>query len=93
MVAVGDLDPTTKASRLRLRIISSPAAGDKWNAQLELIRASGATYSDWHRAWYLWLDGSQLRPAALNALFTAAARYGTHVSVDQVGGDDEGATQ
>lgn len=88
MAAVGNFDPTIRVGKLGPRIINTPVNDERWKAQLELIRASGAVFDDERREWFLWIDSAQLRPAALDALFAAARQYDTHISVDRVGDED-----
>jgi len=67
----------------RLRIVATPAEPDRWEDQLALIRASGATYEANERCWYLFVTPAQLAAGALDPLFKAAADHRTRVSTDQ----------
>jgi hypothetical protein len=60
-------------------------AGDTFDAQLDLIRSTGAGWDSGTKMWRLWL-GTDLEADAdrLTALFRAARDYGTTVVVDVV---------
>jgi len=67
----------------RLRIVATPAEPDRWEDQLALIRATGATYEANERCWYLSLTPAQIAAGALDPLFKAAADHRTRVSTDR----------
>lgn len=66
----------------RLRIVPTPAAGPRWQAQLDLIRASGAVYDAQAHLWWLSLSTSAPDWAALQTLFTAAREHQTQITVE-----------
>lgn len=66
----------------RVRVIANPGASEQFNAQVGLIRSSGAWYDRDRKAWFVHLPLGTPLAATLNPLFEAAARYGTSVAIE-----------
>ncbi len=75
----GAAAPAHQEQGVRLRITLTPAEPEQWQAQLSRVRASGATFDENERCWYLTLTESRLVAGALDSLFRAAAEYRTVV--------------
>ena len=68
---------------MRLTIYPAPMnPREAFQAQIELIKQSGAAYDGGSQAWWLYLTRETVRADTLNPLFQAAREYGTHVVAD-----------
>lgn len=54
--------------------------GPRWGEQKDAVAATGASYDQPTRTWYLWVDLDDLPIDKINALFAIARKYGTIVT-------------
>jgi hypothetical protein len=81
------LPPEGVRTRYCLRIKVAGTGGDitAWNAQLDLVRASGATYDRDRETWWLVLDAELSAHAKeLVPLMAAARDHGTQVRIERI---------
>lgn len=75
----------SQSSSLHTRLIIRTKYGDTFDAQLELIKSTGAEWDSGAKTWALWLGADMARDAkALTTLFEAARSYGTFVTADSM---------
>jgi hypothetical protein len=85
ILAIVNIYTAAQAPSLRTRLIIRTKYGDDFDAQLELIKSTGAGWDSMAKTWVLWLGADMARDAeALTTLFEAARSYGTFVAADLV---------